>query len=122
MAVLDEIRRRSDNTEEELLREWYERQMQQELGRSLSDLRSAGPSDLKASFSAWFDHQGLSAAICESWDYCRKRKQYQDPSLLAAALADMLLALGGIAAPINVALLMVKYSFDKMCKCDQSSA
>ncbi len=109
-------------SEEDLLREWYEVQMRQAVGRSPADLRSLASQDVKASFLAWLDRQGFSDLICREWNYCAKRRDYQDPTFMAAAIADLLLAFGGIAAPINVAVLCVKFYCDRLCKCDQRTA
>lgn len=116
------IREAFDRSEDALLKEWYEVEMQQTVGRSLTDLRSVASPDARASFFSWFERKGLSDLICRDWSYCSKRQGFQEPTLLAAAIADLLLSVGGIAAPVNVALLCVKFYCDRLCKCDQYPA
>ena len=121
MADLDAVQTAMQKPEAELLREWYDALTVQAFGASSGDLLSA-TGDLRDPFFGWLDREGLCDLICRDWSYCTRRLQFENPTFLAAAIADLLLGAGGIAAPVNVAVLLVKFSCDHLCRCDERTA
>jgi hypothetical protein len=58
---------------------------------------------------------GFAGAVCGNGAISKLRRDGADAVTLAGAIADVLLALGGIPGVATVAVLLVKYGLNKLC-------
>jgi hypothetical protein len=79
-----------------------------------------GIEELKQFFEEWFKNQKEKLKkLCVEYDYCQKRQQQNQQTLLIAGVADSLTFVVGI--PVNfvaVATILVSGKFlDRLCDC-----
>jgi hypothetical protein len=118
MADLEAIRQAMSRSEQELLRDWYDHQMQEQFGSPAADLLGA-EGDLGRSFVEWLRQMDVRRLICEEWGYCARRLRYEEASVLAAALADLLAVYANFAPASTVVVLFVKFVGNRFCRCEQ---
>jgi len=109
------------NDEEACLQDWYSdyRALNTIPGEPVG--RRPGLNEMRQAFSQWLERhrEQLFNLICIEWDFAKLRKEerFQDRVVLAAALADFLLASAiSLPAPISTSVLLVKTGLDELCR------
>jgi len=116
MEPFSSVKDAGDLPAEKLLRIWFDDAMRSELGVG-TDVAVGSAEQLGARFRRWMSVADIRDTVCNRWDYCEKRARLGPTAALAAALADFLVALGGVPSPFTVAVLFVQHGFDTLCDC-----
>jgi hypothetical protein len=114
-----EIRELLKKSEDDLLSEWFNSELEAEVGGNLPDLAGKTP-DLKKLFRKW-SKDNLAELICVQWDYCQKRKSYGRTIELVTQLGQFIYTNMKMQLPIpfSLAVLLVMHGFDQFCDCGE---
>jgi hypothetical protein len=114
-----EIEKLMKKSEEELLAEWFDVEMRQQLGGSADDVVGK-PGDLSRLFKKW-SSDNLRDMVCNDWGYCQKHKQYGKTIELVSQLGEFIYNSMKLPVPIpfSLAVLVVMHGFDQFCDCKE---
>jgi hypothetical protein len=107
-------------SQDELLRTWYDAELQRTTGIGLEEAQGSF-SEFRDSFINWCTGHALQEKVCNDWKYCSRMKEYGSGIKFLSEMAvfiGLVTKVESVAATAS-AVLVVKHGLGFKCNCGE---